>query len=295
MRRMLVLADVVALAATFALVELGFGAGSGAHHHFGAELEYAVLLATIPGWILIARIYGLYEQDEERTHHPTSDELSRVFHLVTVGVWLLFVGEWLVGAAAPDLSKAMALWALAIVFITVARSVARFWCRRSITYLQNTVIVGAGDVGQSMARKMLRHPEYGFNLVGFVDNQPQGEAGRPRPRRAPRRTENSRGARPDARRRAGGHRLLERVVRGHARAAAVAQRARRPGRHRPAALRARQPERQDRHARRRAGHQSPSPTPYALSCAHEADSGRRRRARRPPPDCSRSSSTSRGA
>ncbi len=173
MRRMLVLADVVALAATFALVELGFGAGSGAHHHFGAELEYAVLLATIPGWILIARLYGLYEQDEERTHHPTSDELSRVFHLVTVGVWLLFVGEWLVGAAAPDFSKAMALWALAIVFVTVARSVARFWCRRSITYFQNTVIVGAGDVGQSMARKMLRHPEYGFNLVGFVDNQPR--------------------------------------------------------------------------------------------------------------------------
>ncbi len=173
MRRMLVLADVVALAATFALVELAFGAGSSAHHHFGAGLEYAVLLATIPGWILIARLYGLYEQDEERTHHPTSDELSRVFHLVTVGVWLLFVGVWLLGAAAPDFSKAMALWALAIVFITVARSVARFWCRRRISYLQNTVIVGAGDVGQSMARKMLRHPEYGFNLVGFVDNQPR--------------------------------------------------------------------------------------------------------------------------
>jgi len=173
MRRMLVLADVVALATTFAIVELLFGAGSGAHHHFGAGFEYAVLLATVPGWILIARLYGLYEQDEERTHHPTSDELSRVFHLVTVGVWLLFVGEWLLGVAPPSLSKAMALWALAIAIITASRTVARFWCRRSITYLQNTIIVGAGDVGQSMARKMLRHPEYGFNLVGFVDNQPR--------------------------------------------------------------------------------------------------------------------------
>ena len=173
MRRMLVLADVVALATTFAVVELVFGAGSGAYNHIGAGLEYAVLLGTIPGWILISRLYGLYEQDEERTHHPTSDELSRVFHLVTVGVWLLFVSEWFIGVAAPSLPKAMALWGIAIAFITVARSVARFWCRRSLTYLQNTVIVGAGDVGQSMARKMLRHPEYGFNLVGFVDNQPR--------------------------------------------------------------------------------------------------------------------------
>jgi exopolysaccharide biosynthesis polyprenyl glycosylphosphotransferase len=173
MRRMLLLADVIALATTFAIVELVFGAGSSAYQHFGAGLEYALLLATLPGWILIARLYGLYEQDEERTHHPTSDELSRVFHLVTVGVWLLFAGEWLVGVAQPSISKAMALWALAIALVTFARSIARFWCRRSIAYLQNTIIVGAGDVGQSMARKMLRHPEYGFNLVGFVDDQPR--------------------------------------------------------------------------------------------------------------------------
>src|SRR3954453_9127587 len=107
MPRMLVLAEVVALGKTFAIGELLFGAGSGAHHHLGPGVEYALLLATVPGWILIARLYGLYEQDEERTHHPTSDELSRVFHLVTVGVWFLFVGDWLIGAASPSLSKAM--------------------------------------------------------------------------------------------------------------------------------------------------------------------------------------------
>ena len=39
--------------------------------------------------------------------------------------------------------------------------------------MQNTIIVGAGDVGQSIARKLLRHPEYGLNLVGFVDGRPK--------------------------------------------------------------------------------------------------------------------------
>src|SRR6478672_10279149 len=85
MRRMLLVADILALAATFAIVEFAFGAGSAANHHFGAAGEYALLLATIPGWIVIARIYGLYDRDEERTHHPTSDDFTRVFHLVTVG------------------------------------------------------------------------------------------------------------------------------------------------------------------------------------------------------------------
>jgi exopolysaccharide biosynthesis polyprenyl glycosylphosphotransferase len=172
-RRMLLLADVVALATAFFIAELVFGAGSGSNNQFQPGLEYALLLATLPGWILIARLYGLYEQDEERTHHPTTDELSRVFHLVTVGAWLLFAGEWLSGLAHPSLPKVIATWALAIALVTAARSFARFWCRRSLTYIQNTIIVGAGDVGQSIARKLLRHPEYGINLVGFVDTQPR--------------------------------------------------------------------------------------------------------------------------
>jgi exopolysaccharide biosynthesis polyprenyl glycosylphosphotransferase len=40
-------------------------------------------------------------------------------------------------------------------------------------YAQSAVIVGAGDVGQLVARKLLRHPEYGVKLVGFVDSPPK--------------------------------------------------------------------------------------------------------------------------
>jgi exopolysaccharide biosynthesis polyprenyl glycosylphosphotransferase len=35
------------------------------------------------------------------------------------------------------------------------------------------VIVGAGTVGQLIARKLLQHPEYGINLVGLVDAEPK--------------------------------------------------------------------------------------------------------------------------
>ena len=46
-------------------------------------------------------------------------------------------------------------------------------CRRQVEYLQNAIIVGAGDVGQLVAQKMLQHPEYGINIVGFVDAAPR--------------------------------------------------------------------------------------------------------------------------
>jgi exopolysaccharide biosynthesis polyprenyl glycosylphosphotransferase len=39
--------------------------------------------------------------------------------------------------------------------------------------VQNAVIVGAGDVGQLVGRKLIQHPEYGINLVGFVDSEPK--------------------------------------------------------------------------------------------------------------------------
>jgi exopolysaccharide biosynthesis polyprenyl glycosylphosphotransferase len=172
-RRMLVVADVLALATTFLVVELIFGTGSGAANRFGSAGEYALLLVTLPAWIVMAKFYGLYEQDEERTHHPTSDEITRVFHLVTLGAWLLVLTEWVTGLAHPDPVKVVALWVLAIVLVATGRSIARFWCRGRLTYIQNTIIVGAGDVGQSVARKLLRHPEYGINLVGFVDTKPR--------------------------------------------------------------------------------------------------------------------------
>jgi exopolysaccharide biosynthesis polyprenyl glycosylphosphotransferase len=39
--------------------------------------------------------------------------------------------------------------------------------------VQNTIVVGAGEIGQLVARKLLQHPEYGINLVGFVDHDPK--------------------------------------------------------------------------------------------------------------------------
>ena len=163
-RRMLVLADLIGLSVAFALVMLVFG--------FEWK-DFLACMATLPIWIVIARLYRLYDQDEERTHHPTTDDAIGVFHLVTIGTWVMYVGLKATGLAQPTVTKAVLLWAAAIVSITLTRTAARTLCRRSQLYQQNTLIFGAGDVGQRVARKLLRHPEYGLNLVGFVDADPK--------------------------------------------------------------------------------------------------------------------------
>jgi exopolysaccharide biosynthesis polyprenyl glycosylphosphotransferase len=60
-----------------------------------------------------------------------------------------------------------------VIFVLLGRAIARAASRRTASYVQNTVIVGAGDTGQLIARKLKQHPEYGINLVGFVDAEPK--------------------------------------------------------------------------------------------------------------------------
>jgi exopolysaccharide biosynthesis polyprenyl glycosylphosphotransferase len=167
-RRMLLAADLVALTTAF-FAAVAFDRNSG--QPVGREM--LILLVTLPGWIVLAKLYGLYDRDEERADHSTADELAGVVSLVTVGSWFVVVFGPFTGLATPSLERSAVFWALAIVLVATARGVARFICRRTSTYLQNTIIVGAGDVGQLIARKLLQHPEYGLNLLGFVDNEPK--------------------------------------------------------------------------------------------------------------------------
>jgi exopolysaccharide biosynthesis polyprenyl glycosylphosphotransferase len=170
-RRALLAADVVGITVAFLASVLAFGAG--ANDRVSTLRELVFFAAALPLWIVLTKLYGLYERDEERTDHSTVDDVVGVFHLVTVGTWLLYIAGLATGFTNPPVERLVTFWFAAVLTITVARAIARSSCHRSAAYLQNTIIVGAGDVGQLTARKILNHHEYGINLVGFVDAEPK--------------------------------------------------------------------------------------------------------------------------
>jgi exopolysaccharide biosynthesis polyprenyl glycosylphosphotransferase len=174
MSRMLLLGDVVALALAFVVTQIATplltSTRAGAVEPW---TELAVFLLTIPLWALLGVAYGLYGRDAVRTDHTTVDDLVPTFHLVTVGAWLVYAGSWLTKVASPTPTKIGVFWVSTILLVTAARTAVRHIGRRRVEYLQNTVIVGAGHVGQLVARKLLRHPEWGLNVVGFVDCKPK--------------------------------------------------------------------------------------------------------------------------
>jgi len=171
-RRALLAADVVGLTAAYVTATQIFPAAVTADAVVPSE-ERLVFLATLPLWAIVANTYGLYGGDDQGADHSTADELLGVVHLVTIGTFLVMFAGWVTGAIHPTPPKLFTFWLLAIVAVTGARAGSRCCVRRLHAYVQRTLVVGAGDVGQRIAKKIFQHPEYGIELVGFVDDQPK--------------------------------------------------------------------------------------------------------------------------
>jgi exopolysaccharide biosynthesis polyprenyl glycosylphosphotransferase len=165
-RRALLTADAVALVCAYGAALAIDAAFSSSH---GATLP--MLPVALLVWLVSARSRGLYVRDQQRPEHSTVDELGIVLQLASTSTWLAFLVTAATGTASPTL--AVAFWATSAVFVFIARAVARAAVRRHPDYVQNTLIVGAGDVGQLVARKLGQHREFGLRVVGFVDKDPR--------------------------------------------------------------------------------------------------------------------------
>lgn len=166
--RALALADILGLSLAYLLATVTWGSDGALR----SAREWLVFGLTLPIWILLAKLHGLYDRDQERPGHSTIDDVVSVVHTVTIGTLLLLVASHLAGGTGSAIYPFITFWAIALCIVLLARALARGACRRTRAYTQNAVIVGAGHVGQLLARKLVKHPEYGVNLVGFVDRDP---------------------------------------------------------------------------------------------------------------------------
>ena len=167
--RSLMVADLFGLSLAYLLVTLIWGQ----HGAFGSARDLLLFALTLPCWVVVAKLHGLYQRDCERAAHSTTDDMAAVFSIVAIGLWLLVIASHIAGRSGPSIDGLIGFWVLAVCIVPTLRWVAREVCKRTRAYQQNTVIVGAGEIGQLIARKLVRHPEYGANVVGFVDRNPK--------------------------------------------------------------------------------------------------------------------------
>jgi exopolysaccharide biosynthesis polyprenyl glycosylphosphotransferase len=166
--RFLVLGDLLVLAVAAALAVSTVG-----------DLALTEI-ATWTGTTLVATLaafsfYRLYERDRGQIVVATLDEWRDFLNALSVLCLLEVVVAQTLGwdrVVPAETSTIAVYWCASLVLLPLARAGMRHVVLPRLNNQQNTVVVGAGVVGQMVARKIRKHREYNLNLVGFVDDEP---------------------------------------------------------------------------------------------------------------------------
>ncbi len=148
--------------------------------YIGPSWALAIFAVVAPlGWISLFAAYRLYESQSRAISPNSFDEVTTLFHALLAGslVYLL-AGQVLRRAADWSVYtpvEAVLFLAVAIVLVPTLRGAVRTWVLPRLLLPRRTLIVGAGEVGHLVKRKLARHPEFGLELIGFVDDDPRVE------------------------------------------------------------------------------------------------------------------------
>jgi exopolysaccharide biosynthesis polyprenyl glycosylphosphotransferase len=159
-RRMLALADVGAgIAASLLLA--------------GSTTRLMWALALLPGWVVLAKLLGLYDRDQRSVRHLTVDELPSIAAWAAVGVGVLGLILPLTPAGTVSLAAAARAWLAATVTAAMLRGGMR-WLWRRTTPRELTAVLGEGALAAAARRKVELFPDMHLHLVAQSNLPPNG-------------------------------------------------------------------------------------------------------------------------
>ena len=176
MRRLLAAADVVGLLCAY-VVALVLAPSEVFPDKVSWWWEIALFVGSLPLWLLLFRIHGLYDRDEEHTDHSTVDDIVDVFQVVTLGTWSFLVLTSILGLPHPSLerlrrssgsSQSCSCRSLRARRQGDRPSPARLHAERHHRRLRRG--------GAAARRQDRKHPEYGLRVAGFVDRDDRAAA-----------------------------------------------------------------------------------------------------------------------
>jgi exopolysaccharide biosynthesis polyprenyl glycosylphosphotransferase len=169
--------DSLAMVVSF---EIARWARGQSHRSFANSIDYlrftAVMFATVPLWILIFAICGLYSV---RADQGKISEAGRVVAAVVGGVMLLISIDYLSFDFRIFPSRSVPLIALlvAILLVILGRQLVRLVMRDMFIRgrgLHNVILIGTGEVALRIAAE-LTSPGKGYRLVAAVDAASDGD------------------------------------------------------------------------------------------------------------------------
>jgi len=135
---------------------------------FRAYVPFAALLTVL--LLITYRAAGLYDPRRSRSWF---DEMRAIVNGTAIGivalVFVVFVVRPLVYSRLIFFYAAI----LITLFLGLSRLLKAFVLRRRGLAVDRVLIVGAGEVGRTVMRNLVAQPELGYQVVGFVDDNPE--------------------------------------------------------------------------------------------------------------------------
>jgi exopolysaccharide biosynthesis polyprenyl glycosylphosphotransferase len=123
-------------------------------------------IAALPGWLILAKAEGLYDNDHPKIWHLTTDEAPAIFHWITLSV----AGTLLFIRGLPDetitIESAATLYVTALGTAFSFRALARCVWRAQVSP-ERALVIGSGELADTVARKLALEPGHHLTIKDY--------------------------------------------------------------------------------------------------------------------------------
>ena len=159
-RRLLLVADVVAIAGTFVLVTQLSSQS--------LQLTWLSVLG-LPLLLVGAKLFGLYDRDETLLRKTTLDEVPKLFHMATLCALVAYLAsELIVRGGFLRRPEALVLWLALLVGLVLARAAARALALR-MAPVERCLFIGDERSAKTIRCKLTGHHGIKAMIVARLD------------------------------------------------------------------------------------------------------------------------------
>jgi len=162
----LALADITAIGA-------GILIASEAGKVNGSALLWTFMI--IPVWIVVAKLYNLYDRDDRRIRHRTSEEVPSL--LATAAITVVLARGLTELFSVPLISSAsmIIIGAVAVVGSLMLRALVR-GLYRVVAEPDPTIVVGSGPKAELVSRRLMSDAGNFIDVIGYVSSDVDDES-----------------------------------------------------------------------------------------------------------------------
>jgi len=136
---------------------------------------FELLIIMLFAWFFSANTFKLYSASQSV---KLQDSFIRVIKAMFLSVSILAAIIVLIKGYYYSREVIIATYACSLVLLLAFRFLFIQWVRyirRRGYNIKNFVVIGYQQVGQRIQKELLRHPEYGYNFLGFFEDNPKDQ------------------------------------------------------------------------------------------------------------------------